>query len=258
VEILVKGLPMSQDSRSLGPQFRANRKTEQEAVRTTIVGGRPPGSGQSHGIIPRGMEVLIKKAAVDPAFKIALLERRAAAADDIGLSLEPAEAMMLAAASHEQIEAIVARTDVPQEHRRAFLGQAAAAMLAAVMAMAGGQVEGGGFAKEMSGSGGMIMGKPYKKHSGTVENRIIAVLAEHFKVDKKTITKKTSLAGDLHATDKDLEKIRSNLNQEFDIAFSQKPLDTLDTVEQMVQRVTLMLKSKSNSKTPTTRGISPK
>jgi len=94
------------------------------------VGGRPPGSGQSVGNIPRGVEVLVKKASVDPQFKAVLLERRAAAAQQIGLELEAAEAMMLAAVPREQLEALIARTTVPAEHRRAFLGQATVAMLA--------------------------------------------------------------------------------------------------------------------------------
>ena len=89
-------------------------------MRTTIVGGRPPGSGQPVGDIPRGIEVLVKKAAVDAEFKALLLARRAAAADEIGLTLAPAEAMMLAVAPAEQLEAIIARTSVPSEHRRAF------------------------------------------------------------------------------------------------------------------------------------------
>ena len=123
---------MSQPSGPAGPQFRADRPREQEAVRTTIVGGRPPGSGQPVGDIPRGIEVLVKKAAVDAEFKALLLARRAAAAADIGLTLAPAEAMMLAVAPAEQLEAIIARTIVPSEHRRAFLGQAASVMLAAL------------------------------------------------------------------------------------------------------------------------------
>jgi hypothetical protein len=103
---------------------------EQEAVRTTIVGGRPPGCGQPIGEIPRGIEVLVKKAAVDLEFKAVLMQRRAAAAEEIGLELQPAEAAMLAAVPAPQLEAIIARTTVPQEYRRAFLGKAAAAMLA--------------------------------------------------------------------------------------------------------------------------------
>jgi len=105
---------------------------EQAAVVTTIVGGRPPGSGQPVGPIPRGIEVLVKKAAVDPEFKAILLERRAEAAGAIDLDLTPAEAMMLRAVPADQLEAIIARTEVAQEHRRAFLGNAAAAMLAAI------------------------------------------------------------------------------------------------------------------------------
>jgi hypothetical protein len=123
---------MSQERGPAGPQFRADRRQEQEAVRTTIVGGRPPGSGKSVGNIPRGFEVLMKKAAVDPAFKAMLLDRRAEAADEIGLQLEPAEAMMLVAAPREQLEAVIASTHVPDEHRRVFLGKVAAVMLGAV------------------------------------------------------------------------------------------------------------------------------
>lgn len=123
---------MSDSQRFSGPQFRADEAEEHEAVRTTIVGGRPPGSGQPVGPIPRGVEVLIKKASVDAGFRSLLLERRAAAADEIGLRLDPAEALMLAAAPAAQLEAVIDRTTVPQEHRRAFLGKAAAVMLAAV------------------------------------------------------------------------------------------------------------------------------
>jgi len=63
---------MSEQPHSGAAQFRADlpdnvepESVEQEAVRTTIVGGRPPGSGQPVGRIPRGIEVLLKKAAVD-------------------------------------------------------------------------------------------------------------------------------------------------------------------------------------------------
>jgi hypothetical protein len=126
---------MSPPDGPAGPQFRADRPLEQQAVRTTIVGGRPPGSGQPVGDIPRGIEVLVKKAAVDAEFKVLLLARRAAAAQEIGLTLQPAEAMMLAVAPAEQLEAIIARTSVPLEHRRVFLGQAAGVMLAALGVM---------------------------------------------------------------------------------------------------------------------------
>jgi hypothetical protein len=108
------------------------RPIEQEAVRTTIVGGRPPGSGKPLGPIPRGIEVLVKKAAVDPEFKRLLIEKRGEAAREIGLALEPAETMMLAAAPAAQLEAIIDQTTVSPSLRPAFLGRAAAVMLAAL------------------------------------------------------------------------------------------------------------------------------
>jgi hypothetical protein len=110
------------------------RPGEPEAVRTTIVGGRPPGGGKGVSDVPRGVEVLVKKAAVDPTFKKILLEKRAAAAETIALKLEPAEAAMLDAAPLPQLEAIVANTKVSPKLRPAFLGYAAGVMLAALAA----------------------------------------------------------------------------------------------------------------------------
>ena len=81
---------------------------------------------------PRGVEVLIKKAAVDPAFKKILLEKRAGAAEAISLKLEAAEAAMLEAVPEAQLESIIANTKVSPSLRPAFLGYAAAAMLAAL------------------------------------------------------------------------------------------------------------------------------
>jgi hypothetical protein len=114
------------------------RPGEPEAVRTTIVGGRPPGSGKGVRDVPRGVEVLIKKAAVDPAFKKILLKKRAAAAETIALKLEPAEAAMLDAVPEGQLEAIVANTKVSPKLRPAFLGYAAGVMVAALSAATSG------------------------------------------------------------------------------------------------------------------------
>ena len=82
--------------------------------------------------IPRGVEVLVKKAAVDPEFKTLLLHRRAAAAEEIGLELDPAEAAMLEGVPAEQLAAIIAGTKVDAKTRGAFLGKAAAVMIAAL------------------------------------------------------------------------------------------------------------------------------
>ncbi len=82
--------------------------------------------------IPRGIEVLVKKASVDGDFKALLLERRSRAADEIGLTLEPAEAAMLDAVPDAQLETIIANTTVAPSRRAAFVGTAAAIMLAAL------------------------------------------------------------------------------------------------------------------------------
>ncbi|MEE9458007.1 MAG: carboxypeptidase-like regulatory domain-containing protein, partial [bacterium] len=108
------------------------RPGEADAVRTTIVGGRPPGGGANVGDVPRGVEVLIKKAAVDPKFKKILLQKRAGAAEAIALKLEPAEAAMFNAIPEAQLKAIVANTKVSPSLQPAFLGYAAGVMLAAL------------------------------------------------------------------------------------------------------------------------------
>jgi hypothetical protein len=105
---------------------------EKPAVKTTIVGGRPPGSGKDVGSIPRGIEVLVKKASVDPAFRRLLLEKRSQAADEIGLKLSPAEVSMLTAITAAQLEAVIAAAKVEDRHIAAFMGKVAAVMLAAL------------------------------------------------------------------------------------------------------------------------------
>ncbi|MDD4891087.1 MAG: hypothetical protein PHU85_14290 [Phycisphaerae bacterium] len=82
--------------------------------------------------IPRGVEVLVKKAAVDAQFRATLLARRAAAAAEIGLLLTPSEKAMLNAVPVAQIEAIVGQTQVDPAIRPALLGKVAAAMLLAL------------------------------------------------------------------------------------------------------------------------------
>jgi hypothetical protein len=102
---------------------------EQESVRTTIVGGRPPGSGQPIGQIPRGLEILLKKASVDEEFRELLLADANQAAASIELELDPVESAMLQTIPKEQLLAIINQTEVPQVHRRTFLEKSAAAML---------------------------------------------------------------------------------------------------------------------------------
>ena len=188
------------------------------------------------------IEVLLKKASVDPAFRTAFLERRGDMAPEIGLSLEPAEAAMLRAVEREQLEAIIAMTSVPEEHRRAFLGQAAAAMLTALGIVAGrpgtaaepDQVSVpeppmfGGVRPDMPPSqdapvpmapGGIRPDMPNK--SKTIEERVISVLAKELNVNELLITTnkkplaKLSLVDDLEATPVGLVKVRKALEKEF-------------------------------------------
>jgi hypothetical protein len=86
---------------------------------------------------PRGIEILVKKASVDGAFRRHLLAERSGAAERIGLELDPAEAAMLDAIPETQLVAIIEKTRVAPLLRPAFLGYAAAAMLAAVGGMVG-------------------------------------------------------------------------------------------------------------------------
>jgi hypothetical protein len=95
----------------------------------TIVGGRPLSRGQLLKGIPRGIEVLIKKASVDPEFRAVLIEKRAEAAAEIELELSATEAAMLKVIEPVQLEKIIENAKVPDGHRRIFLGQIADAML---------------------------------------------------------------------------------------------------------------------------------
>jgi hypothetical protein len=107
---------------------------EKPVAKTTIVGGRPPGSGKEEGTIPRGIEILLKKASIDESFRKILLSDRLNAADAIGLTLNPVEVAMLKAIPETTLDRMIAATKVQPMTRQAFMGYAAAAMLAALTA----------------------------------------------------------------------------------------------------------------------------
>lgn len=93
----------------------------------------------SAGQIPRNVEVLLKKAAVDPEFRALLLDKRAEAAKTIGLELAPEEIALLADCPREMLETIIATTYVEPKHRSLFLSTAGILMLAALgVVMVGG------------------------------------------------------------------------------------------------------------------------
>ena len=126
---------------NLGAQFRSDSPNdqpdvvEQESVRTTIVGGRPPGSGKPLGPLPRGIEILLKKASVDGEFKTLLLNDPESAARSIELVLDPVEQAMLRHIPGQQLAMVIEQTVVPEPQRRAFLGQAASLMIAVLGGM---------------------------------------------------------------------------------------------------------------------------
>ena len=205
--------------------------------------------------ISRRIEVLLKKASVDPVFKAAFLERRGEVAEEIGLPLEPAEVVMLRAVRREQLEAIIARTSVPDEHRRAFLGQAAAAMLAALgivagrpgVAGAGGQGGVGGFGARPDDPSvpvpnadlptkGIRPDMPEKKPK-TIEQRVVSVIAKQFKAEEKDVTSKKSLINDLGATPKGMVQLRKALEKEFSVKLPAAAFKKLETVGETVDFV---------------------
>jgi acyl carrier protein len=219
--------------------FHAGRPGEQEAVRTTIVGGRPPGSGQEVGPVPRGIEILLRKASIDPAFKELLLRQRGGAAEAIGLTLEPGEAMMLASVPTAQLEAVIARAFVPQEHRRAFLGQAAAAMLAAL------GVTSSATAEQLAGMGGMRLdpSSPLKK---TVAERVIKVLADRTGIEAKDIKRSSTLFKDLKIKAADIDGLRKDLEKEFDIEIPAGDFKNIRLVGMVIARVEKVIKDKKS------------
>lgn len=85
----------------------------------TIVGGRPHGRKPKR--IPRGIETLIKRAAIDPAFRQRLFEHKDQAAREIGLKLSMAESIMLGTVRDAQLNAMIDRMQVSDEERRALL-----------------------------------------------------------------------------------------------------------------------------------------
>lgn len=100
--------------------------------RTTIVGGRPPESGDGLPPVPTGIEQLLRLAAVDDDFREVLIERRGDAAAAAGVVLTPNERAILGAIPETQIEAMAGRLPPPPPQRRVFLRQAAASAVVAL------------------------------------------------------------------------------------------------------------------------------
>ena len=185
--------------------------------------------------IPQGIEVLVKKASIDDEFRALLLDRRAESAQSIGLVLDNAETMMLAAVPDEQLEAIIAKTTVPQAHRRAFLGKAAAAMLAALGATSAG-IARAGFPPAPTG---IPPDLPPEAPKLNVESRVIAVVAEQFRVPKEQISRETTLDGDLKADPTGRQALHKTLQKRFNLLIPAATFNGFRTVGDVVDFVDL-------------------
>jgi acyl carrier protein len=195
--------------------------------------------------IPQGIEVLVKKASVDAEFKTALLARRAGAAEEINLELTPSETALLRTVPAAQLEAIISQTFVPVEHRRAFLGRAAGAMLAALGVI--GSVKAADAPNPAVRVAGVMATPPPAKpaNSGTpeeIEQRIIDVVGKEF--NGKKMTRETAFVKDLAATPEKLASLQKALETTFQVKIPDEDFKKLETLGQVVERVQADLKKK--------------
>ena len=220
---------MPEQSNNGAAQFRADlpNGTEQESVRTTIVGGRPPGSGQPIGQIPRGIEILLKKAAVDEAFRDMLLHDPKQAVASIELELEPIEQAMLQAFPKEQLAVIINRTEVPWEQRRAFLGTAAATMLAI---LTGTQTASAQMRRRPDVTDGIRPDIPQRipePHPRNIPEEVKKLVAETTKVPIEKVQPVTQI----NLNDRELEAFRRVIYRDFDVLMPIRTLKTLNTLK---------------------------
>ncbi len=224
--------------------------------------------------IPQGIEVLVKKASVDADFRELLLTSRAEAAGQIGLALTATESLMLAAVPRGQLEAIIAQVTVPQEHRRAFLGKAAAAMLAALGVAAVNAVAGGptrGTRPDQIGSAGVQPDRPNappadeapekkdpaekpakeKDKQDELEKQVIEIVAQQLRVkEPKEITNGKLLVSDLGAGTSSLVRLRKALEKKFKIKLPGDKFKKVRSVGDVVSTVRGAVKEKTAQGNP--------
>jgi hypothetical protein len=82
---------------------------------------------------PRGIEILLKKAKVDPVFRALVLQDPRTAADSIELNLKENERMILDNTPKSVLKSMIQNTFVPKQHLKTFLTQKAPAMLALLL-----------------------------------------------------------------------------------------------------------------------------
>jgi len=171
-----------------------------------------------------------------------LLQQRSQAAAEIGLDLGDAESMMLNSVPEKQLEAIIAQTRVPQEHRRAFLGKAAGAMLAALGATGAGAASAGIEAilgRHVVSQGGRP-DMPEAAAGATVESRVIALIAAEAKTPEALITAETSFVADLQIDSPQREAVCRSVEREFGVAIGDVAFARFRTVGDLVDHVEMV------------------
>ncbi len=98
-----------------------------------FVGGRA-GSPSGQGRYPHGIEILLKKAKVDPQFRDKLLRDPVSAAHSIDLVLTDSEEIILANASRSTLSTMIQKAFVPRHQVSSFLTQKAPALVLLVLA----------------------------------------------------------------------------------------------------------------------------
>ena len=97
----------------------SNREVCMNDERRTIVGGRSR-SNRLVGDFPRGIEILLKKASVDPVFRQFLLQDPLTAAQSIELDLKPVEISILNNTPISILQRMIASIRVPKQHVNTF------------------------------------------------------------------------------------------------------------------------------------------
>ena len=95
-------------------------------VRTTIVGGRPPGD-DAVVPVPMGIERVLRKAAADQRFRARLMSDRTGALERSGLELSDSERAILLAIPAEHLQAMIAQLAPRDPARRSLFRRLAAA-----------------------------------------------------------------------------------------------------------------------------------
>jgi hypothetical protein len=101
----------------------SGKQGDKQAVKTTIVGGQPPGNERQTATIPVALEDVLGLAAAEPAYADALLDDPQAAARAAGVELTATEGAILSAVDRDSLTRMIAevRDQQPEQERRVFL-----------------------------------------------------------------------------------------------------------------------------------------